>query len=207
MHVCRVRRILSFYRDGERWAKRIGNCELQVVQEQELFSVVFFCWVCRFVSWRIWSGKLREVRRYLAVLALVACGGSRAGGEVPSRHPTIIHVAHPFDGDMDMPVCGSPALQQLAEPGSISVREPKWKVLIAASVTTSVPVQTPDSSSTPQPYHMLRRSALSLARVARRPYSAMASQTPVEDTIREKVGPLHHTSSLCLGIDSYSLTT
>lgn len=55
------------------------------------------------------------------------------------------------------------------------------------SPRTPPPPAKPDVPLRLEPQRMLRRSALGLARAACRPFSSMASQTPVEDAIREKV--------------------
>lgn len=160
-----------------------------VVQEQELFSVVFFCWVCRFVPWR------RQATGGTAVLGLVSVWWLVADpvqvGKSQAATPHLPMSRIPSGGEFDMPVCGSTVSNSWQSSAAFQFANQSGR---ANRKLPSPPrFHTSDSSSTPQPYHMLRRSALSLARVARRPYSAMASQTPVEDTIREKVGPLYTT--------------
>ncbi|GAB1310266.1 BolA domain UV induced protein Uvi31 [Madurella fahalii] len=50
---------------------------------------------------------------------------------------------------------------------------------------------------------MLRRAAFGLARATRRPLSTMASQTPVEDTIREKITAALQPTTLEIYNDSH----
>ena len=163
------------YSGTRRRARNIGNCAVAGFQE----TLEHFCFGRIFLVGRrpCRCGKLRYVPSTGAGLADQGCMSAAGKSQVQPTVAPCRALASPTAGKL----LSCSAAFQCCE---------------------RVPIRTFHHQKKPNPTslaalsldHMLRRSALSLARVAARPYSAMASQTPVEDTIREKV-----TSQSCFG--------